>query len=69
MRRRLACSFEGSKRVHGLGGRRARKAAKNAAAASTSHHADFFLHHIDRLQSIVEELGKQTNSVLQQGLQ
>lgn len=39
------------------------------SAASTSHHADYFLHHIDRLQSIVEELGKQTNSVVQQGLQ
>ena len=39
-----------------------------ASSKSASHHADFFLHHIDRLHAITEDLGKQTAAAMAKGL-
>jgi hypothetical protein len=34
-------------------------------SSAKEHHADFFLHHIDRLHTISDELGKQTTQASQ----
>lgn len=39
-----------------------------ASSKGAGHHADFFLHHIDRLHSISEDLGKQTAAAMAKGL-
>ena len=39
-----------------------------AKAKGQAHHADFFLHHIERLNSVSEDLGKQVAAQLSKGL-